>query len=78
MPGRPLADAPRAGGDDAIPRDTVGMAGPGRLVAGALAVGYRLGGRRSGRLAAAAGITVLAVMFGLQHHPTVDVRAAVS
>jgi signal transduction histidine kinase len=77
MPGRPLADAPRAGGDDAVPRDTAGMAGPGRLVAGALAVGYQLGGRRSGRLAAATGITVLAVMFGLQHHPTVDVRAAV-
>ena len=53
------------------------MAGPGRFVAGALAAGYRLGGRRSGRLAAVTGITVLAVLVGLQHHPTVNVRAAV-
>jgi hypothetical protein len=49
----------------------------GRLVAAALAVGYRLGGRRSGRLAAVTGVTVLAVFFGLQHPPTVDVRVAV-
>jgi signal transduction histidine kinase len=77
MPGRPLADAPRAGGDGALPGGTAGMAGPGRLVAGALAVGYRLGGRRSGRLVAVTGVTLLAVLFGLQHHPTVNVRVAV-
>ena len=77
MPGWPIADSPRARGDGAPLKVTAGMAGPGRLLAAALAVGYRLGGRRSGRLAAAAGVTVLAVFFGLQHHPTVNVRVAV-
>jgi signal transduction histidine kinase len=77
MPGRPMADPPRAARDGARPGGTADMAGPGRLVAAALAVGYRLGGQRSGRLAAVTGVTVLAVLFGLQHHPTVDARVAV-
>jgi signal transduction histidine kinase len=76
MPGRPLADAPGAGPDGA-PAAAAGMAGPGRLVAGAVAAGYRLGGRRSGRLTAVTGITVVALLVGLQHHPTVNVRVAV-
>jgi hypothetical protein len=77
MPGRPMADSPRAARDGARPGGTADMAGPGRLVAAALAVGYRLGGRRSGRLAAVTGVAVLAVFFALQRHPTVDVRVAV-
>jgi hypothetical protein len=46
-------------------------------VAGVLAAGYRLGGRRSGRLTAVTGVTALAVLIGLQHHPTVNWRVAV-
>jgi hypothetical protein len=72
-----MADSLRTAGDGSLPRGTAEMAGPGRLVAAALAVGYRLGGRRFGRLATVTGVTVLAVFFGLQHHPTVDVRVAV-
>ena len=46
-------------------------------MAGVVAAGYRLARRPAGRLAAVAAVTVLAVLVGLQHHPTVDVRVAV-
>jgi signal transduction histidine kinase len=77
LPGWPRADAPGADPDDAAPWGAAGMAGPGRLVAAALGAGYRLGARRSGRLAAVTGVTALAVLFALQHHPTVDWQVAV-
>ncbi len=75
--GEPPADARSAGPGGAVPVSTASMAWPGRAVANLLAAGHQLGRRRAGRLAALTGITVLAVLFGVQHHPTVDVRVAV-
>lgn len=74
---QPVADAPGGRGDDAAQAAAVGMAWPGRAVAGALAVGRSLGDRRGAQLAAAALVTALAVASSLQRHPTVDVRVAV-
>jgi signal transduction histidine kinase len=73
---QPRADVQGAGGLDTV-RPTVGMAWPGIAVAGALAVGRRLGDRRGAQVAAAMLVTALAVSASLQRHPTVDVRVAV-
>jgi signal transduction histidine kinase len=75
--GKPAAGWPEAGVDGTAPAAEVGMAWPGTAVGAALAFGRRIADRRAARLAAAAGVTMLAVLSGVQHHPTVDVRLAV-
>lgn len=74
---KPAAGWPDVGADGTARAAEAGMAWPGTAVGAALAFGRRISDRRAARLAAAAGVTMLAVLSGLQHHPTVDVRLAV-
>jgi signal transduction histidine kinase len=72
-----VEDTAGSGAGDTACAAVIGMAWPGKAVAGAVAAGRRVGDRHAAQLAAAGGLTALAVVSGLQRHPTVDVRIAV-